>query len=111
MKPTLHCSIDCIKQLLPNLAASGLWASLAVLGTPGTIPLGVGLACVAAYIGLTRCGAAGSEAEEQRDLQAALNIIRKRSKDHEKELAAAGYQLQYNFGNVHLRLSGVDQAV
>jgi tetratricopeptide (TPR) repeat protein len=104
-------AVECLKQLLPNLAASGLWGSLAVLAVPGGLPLAVGLGCVAAYLGLTRLGGSKSDDEEQHDLAEALRVVRGQSKDATRELAAVGYQLQYNFENVHLRLTGVDRAV
>jgi tetratricopeptide (TPR) repeat protein len=117
-----HCSLECFKELLPHILAiwfeRGQEWTEAVLTrihfealTPGSMAAGLGIAGVAAYFGLHRFGPGRSEEEEKLKLRAALNIIRSRSKDHEKELAALGYQLQYNFANVHKRLTGVDQAL
>jgi hypothetical protein len=115
MKQTVNCSLDCIKQLLPNIAASGLWvAGAAAITLPSTavaVPLVVGLGCVAAYIGLKRACAAKSEEDERHDLSAALSIIRKRTTNTEKELAGLGYQVQFSVEDVHRRLTTLDTSI
>ena len=114
MKRTANSALDCVKQLLPSLAASGLWGALGAAGPsagPVLIPVGVCLASVAAYIGLKRIGKKKPDAEETRDLKVALDILRSRSKDAEKQLEDLGFQLKMNFENIHLRLTQLDRAV
>jgi tetratricopeptide (TPR) repeat protein len=118
-----NCSIDCIKQLLPNIAASGLWerlpgwtgAALSSVGLAGlgagTIPLGITVACVAGYIGLTRVCKKKSEEDERHDLAAALAIIRKRTKNGDQQLADLGFHLKMNVEDIHRRFTSLDTAV
>lgn len=123
MKHIGSCSLDCIKQLLPNLAASGLWdafpwlrggataAAATVTASVGTVPLAVGLACVAAYIGLTRICARKSDAQEQAELRKALEILRRRSRTAERELADIGFHQKMHIEDISRRLIGLDTAL
>ncbi len=106
-KPT----IECIKQLLPNLAASGLWVSLTILSTPGAIPAAVGLACVCAYIGLSRIGDKKSEDAERRDIEAALAVLRSGSANSSSQLTEIGYSIKHDAAIVRIRLKGLDRVI
>ncbi|MFH0981569.1 MAG: toll/interleukin-1 receptor domain-containing protein [Planctomycetota bacterium] len=122
MKRTGKALLDFIKDLLPNLAASGLWDSLtphaaALAGAAGVtlvgaglIPTGAALACVATYVGLHRI-TRKSEKQEAGDLKAALEILRRGSENTEQELKNLGFQLKMNFENVHLQVTQLDRAV
>lgn len=103
--------VDCVQQLLPNLAASGIWGSLAAFGHPGTIPLAAGLGCVAAYLGLVRLRVPASEEEARKDLIASIETIRNRTWNADRQLEGLGFQLQYSIEDVHRRLTALDQMV
>jgi tetratricopeptide (TPR) repeat protein len=123
MKRVVTCTLDCVREILPNLAASGLWDSLKphagnllsaaglTLGGMGLMPAALGLGAVAAYVGLRRVCSKKSDDDEASDLKAALMILRRRSTKAERELEGLGFQLKMNFANVHLRLTSLDQAV
>ena len=96
MKIPASCSAECIKQLVANVGASGLWAGvpLVVAGTAGAAaPLAVAAACVLTYLGLS-LRAQRREVLDQNKAKAALDLIRRRTAKTPKEIEALSDDLR-----------------
>ncbi|MDX2115535.1 MAG: tetratricopeptide repeat protein [Planctomycetota bacterium] len=102
MSTTASCSLDCVKQLLTNIAASGLWSGVGQAGAsavglgagaagvavalPVAIPLSVGAIAMLAYIGLS-LRSQRRHSLDQRKLHGALELVRRRNADTKQDAA------------------------
>jgi tetratricopeptide (TPR) repeat protein len=127
VKAICKCSADCIQGLLGNIGSNAFWQPIAdqlakwgtasaatgagaaaLAGAPVTIPLMIGAGCVIGNLLISHRAAKKSQQDEQ-ELEAALNILRRRSQASLDFLHELDVNLQLNFKNFHLRFTQLEQ--